>query len=235
MKYIQTIPTCETCDLQKFSVFKHLTKIELANLSIDKGCNFFKRGNVLYNEGNRINGFYCVNQGVVKLVKTGIEGREQIIRFAQKGDIIGYRSILSKELACTTAKVIDDAVVCFIPASKLFGLVQNNNSFAMELMKLACKELGEANKFILDIAQKTVRERLAEVLMLLRETFGLDEDHVLQILLTREELANIVGTATESVIRLLSEFKSDKIIALNGRKIQFLNENTLIRLSNFYE
>ena len=104
----------------------------------------------------------------------------------------------------------------------------------MELMQLTCKELGEANAYITDIAQKTVRERLAEILIHLKNDFGLDENNILQISLTREELANIVGTATESVIRLLSEFKQDQLIELNGRKIRIQDEAGLIRIGNLY-
>ena len=99
---------------------------------------------------------------------------------------------------------------------------------------MACHELGEANSFITDIAQKTVRERLAEVILFLVADFGLDEEHFLNITLTREELANIVGTATESVIRLLSEFKSDKLVELSGRKIKILNTPGLEKISNFF-
>ena len=102
-------------------------------------------------------------------------------------------------------------------------------------MQLTCRELGEANTYITDIAQKTVRERLAEILIHLKNDFGLDDNNILQISLTREELANIVGTATESVIRLLSEFKQDKFINLNGRKITILDESSLIRIGNLYD
>ena len=229
MRNIENIPACEDC-YKINSVFSNLAKDELNVLTYEKSCNFYKRGNIIYQERNRINGVYCISQGVIKLYKTGIDGREQIIRFAQKGDIIGYRSILSKELACTTAKVIDDAVLCFIPANLFFDLVKENSEFSMKIMKLSLKELGEANKFIVDIAQKTVRERLAEILILLKDTFLLDNDHYLQVSLTREELANLVGTATESVIRLLSEFKSDKYIELNGRRIKILNVDALKKL-----
>ncbi len=101
----------------------------------------------------------------------------------------------------------------------------------MEVLKLSLKELGEANKFIIDIAQKTVRERLAEILIILKETFDLDDQNYLKVSLTREELANLVGTATESVIRLLSEFKSDNYIELNGRKIKILKLDSLKKLA----
>lgn len=229
MRNLENIPACGDCF--KFNpLFGMLTDDEQTILTYEKECNFYKRGNTIYQERNRISGVYCVNQGIIKLVKTGIDGREQIIKFAQKGDIIGYRSILSQEQACTTAKVIEDAVLCFIPSSLFMRLVKENSEFSMHIMKLSLKELGEANKFIIDIAQKTVRERLAEVLILLMDTFSLDSDKYLKVSLTREELANIVGTATESVIRLLSEFKLDKYIEVNGRQIKILDIGALKRL-----
>ncbi len=121
-----------------------------------------------------------------------------------------------------------------MPGDIITSFIKGNPEFAMALMRLTCRELGESNKFLTDIAQKTVRERLAEVLLLLMDTFDLDEEHTLQISLTREELANMVGTATESVIRLLSEFKADNLIELNGRKIKLLNIPKLIKIGNVY-
>jgi CRP/FNR family transcriptional regulator, polysaccharide utilization system transcription regulator len=207
---------------------------ELDVLALDKNCDLHKRGSVIYNEGNRITGCYCVQNGIIKIYKTGIDGKEQIITFAKKGDIIGFRSVLSNELACTTAKVIEDANLCYIPGTTLVYLFKNNAEFSMDLMQLACKELGESNAYITDIAQKTVRERLAEVLIHLRDSFGLDNDNFLQISLTREELANIVGTATESVIRLLSEFKSDGMLELHGRRIKILDVRGLKKTANLF-
>lgn len=227
----ENFPSCESC-IKANSIFKNLTPEQVQEVNLVKGINHYKRGNIIYHEGNRISGFYCINQGIIKIFKTGIDGKEQIIRFAKPGDIIGYRSILSNELACTTAKVIEDAEVCFIPGDMLVNLVKVNGEFSIELMRLTCRELGDANAYITDIAQKTVRERLAEILIQLKNNFGLDDDQFLQITLTREELANIVGTATESVIRLLSEFKHDQFIELHGRKIRILNINALNKIAN---
>ncbi|MCK4746595.1 MAG: Crp/Fnr family transcriptional regulator, partial [Bacteroidales bacterium] len=147
-------------------------------------------------------------------------------------DIIGYRSVISNEPACTTTEVLEDCIVCQIPTDILLGLVKNNGNFAVELMKLTCKELGEANAYITDIAQKTVKERLAEILLHLQNEFGDDPEGILKISLTREELSNIVGTATESIIRLLSEFKNKQLIELNGRKIKILDSPGLKYIAN---
>lgn len=225
-------PSEEECELSGFQLFKKLTEQEFTQLNYDKTCSLYKKGSIIYREGSRLTGFYCVTKGIVKIFKTGIDGKEQIIRFAKKGEIIAYRSLLSEELACTTAKVIEEAVLCHIPYQTLQFLIQSNWQFSHHMLQIVCKELREANDYITDIAQKTVRERLAEVLLLLKDSFELDNSNTLQISLTREELANIVGTATESVIRLLSEFKQDKLIELQGRKIKLLNIKALTRVAN---
>ncbi len=225
-------PSEEECDLSGFQLFKKLKEQEFIHLNYDKTCSLYKKGSIIYREGSRLTGFYCVTRGILKIYKTGIDGKEQIIRFAKKGEIVAYRSLLSQELACTTAKVIEEAVLCHIPYQTLLFLIQNNWEFSHHMLQIVCKELREANDYITDIAQKTVRERLAEVLILLKESFDLDTTNTLQISLTREELANIVGTATESVIRLLSEFKQDKMIELQGRKIKLLDVNALTKVAN---
>lgn len=225
-------PIQEEADLSKFRFFQTLTIDEMERLNYEKTCSFYKKGSVIYREGNRLTGFYCITRGILKIYKTGIDGKEQIIRFVKKGDIIAYRSLLSQESACTTAKVIEDAVLCHIPYKTLLYMIDQNSKFSLAMLRIVCAELKDANDFITDIAQKTVRERLAEVLLLLKDNFDLDDTKTLQISLTREELANMVGTATESVIRLLSEFKHDQLIELHGRKIRIINLPGLIRVAN---
>ncbi|MCF6365415.1 MAG: Crp/Fnr family transcriptional regulator [Bacteroidales bacterium] len=227
------IPICETCFVSN-DIFRHLTKDELDVLSYIKNCNTYKKGEVIYSEQGRVTGIYCINSGIVKHYKTGNDGKEQIIRFSKKGEIFGFRAILSEDSACTSTKVIEDCSLCFIPAAHFLKLLKENSGFSMSVMKLSCIELGYANQYILDIAQKNVRERLAEILLLLNESFGINKEGELNIFLTREELAGIVGTATESVIRLLSEFKKDKLIELNKRKIKLLDIPKLKRLSEIY-
>ncbi len=231
---LEVVPTCQDCINNGATIFRHLSDEELRDLDQVKGCTIVKRGTVLYQEGNRINGFYCVGRGIVKIFKTGVEGKEMIIRFAQSGDIFGYRSIISGENACSSAMVIEEAVLCHIPADFLLKTVNTNQPFSREIMNLACRELGDANNFITDIAQKTVRERLAEIILYLHNEFGVDADEYLKISLTREEIANMIGTATESVIRLLSEFKADQLISLNGRKIKILDYSSLKRIGNVF-
>lgn len=225
---------CKGCSCSSSSVFKNLTAEENTFIDSQKICKEYKRGEVIYREGSRINGVFCLNSGILKIYKTGSDGKEQIVAFAKEGDLTGYRSVLSNEPACTTASVINDADICFIPSNVIFHLIKTNGEFALDLMQLTCKELNQANSYIKDIAQKTVRERLAEALLMLENNFGVNSEGFLNILLTREELANIVGTATESVIRLLSEFKSDNTIYMEGKKIRLVNKKYLEKLAKSF-
>jgi len=224
--------SCDSCTIRTHPLFRHLVEQELQEINLNKITETYKRGSIVYQEGNRMKGFCCVQSGIIKIFQTGFDGKEQIIRFAKPGDIIGYRSVVSNEPACTTTEVIEEAILCHIPTEILLNLVKTNGNFAVELMKLTCKELGEANSYITDIAQKTVKERLAEILIHLDDEFGEDSEGVLNISLTREELSNIVGTATESIIRLLSEFKSQAYIEINGRKIKILDKPGLKYIAN---
>jgi len=224
--------SCDSCTIRSHPLFRHLEEQELQEIMLNKITETYKRGSIVYQEGNRMKGFCCVQSGIIKIYQTGFDGKEQIIRFAKPGDIIGYRSVVSNEPACTSTEVIEEAVLCHIPTEILLNLVKTNGNFAVELMKLTCKELGEANSYITDIAQKTVKERLAEILIHLDAEFGVDSEGVLKISLTREELSNIVGTATESIIRLLSDFKSQDYIEINGRKIKILDKPGLKYIAN---
>ncbi len=222
---------CEDCFIKLKTGFRNLSPEQIDLLNYEKACNLYKRGDIIYHEGHRGNGVYCINRGIIKLYKTGIDGKEQIIRFAKPGDLIGFRSVLSEEVSCTTAKAIEDSVLCFIPSKLFIQLAKENPEFSMHLIRLSCKELGESNKYILDLAQKNLRERVAEVLLLLYDTFDIDIKNFIRVSLTREEVANIVGTATESVIRQLSEFKKEGVIDLKGRKIKLIKLKELKKIS----
>ena len=132
-------------------------------------------------------------------------------------------SVIRHEPACTSIETHSEAILCYIPDSVLLNLIRNNSGFAYDMMQIACKELGDSNRYIRDIAQKSVKERLAEILLLIADDFGIEQDGSLKLNITREDLSNFVGTATETVIRLLSDYKNDGLIEVKGRKIKLLN------------
>lgn len=229
-------PECQHCTARFKSVFCELQDEELEHLNNSKGCTSYKKGQVIFSESSRPLGLFCVNSGKVKLTMLGEEGKGQIIHLAKDGDIMGYRALLSGDTYSCSATAIEDANVCFVPKSVFFSMVEKNTSISMQLMKLLSSELKTAEKSITDLAQKPVRERLAEALLFLKETYGFEQDGAtINVTLSREEISNIVGTATESAIRLLSEFKSDKMIELTGKKIKILDLKKLLKTANVSE
>lgn len=226
---------CRYCNLIFKNIFKKLTAEQMEYLNSFKDCIHVGKGKLLYEQGQRITGIYCINSGILKIYKTGIEGKEQIIKFAKQGDVIGYRSVINNEAACTSVRALKDSTLCFIPTNDFFKLLKENAEFAIEMLHIACAELDESNSYLTDIAQKSVKERLAEILLKLKDEFGVDNENMISINLSRVELANIIGTATESVIRLLSDFKNEGLIEIQGRKIKLSNESALKKICNHYQ
>jgi len=213
------------------SILRHLDIEELTYMEESTEIRHYKKGEIIFLQGKRIAGCYVVLSGIVKQFKTGGEGKDYIIRLAKPYEILGYRSVLSEEPACHTSAVIEDSNVCYIPRDCLHHLVKTNGNFALDLLQIACRELEESHSLITDIAQKSVKERLAELLLTLKNKFGVNENGQINIVLSREELANVVGTATESVIRILSEFKADRLIDIHGKKITLLHEKALEKIA----
>jgi CRP-like cAMP-binding protein len=177
------------------------------------------------------NEFFNIYSGIIKIYQTGSEGKEQIIRFSNSKELIAFRSVINQELACTSAKAIVESLMLYIPSKLLIKLLKSNSEFAFQMIRIVCSELGESNGYITDIAQKSVKRRLAEILVKLTNSFGLDNEMILKLSISREELANIVGTATETVIRIMKEFKNEKIIESRGRKLLILNLDRLKEIS----
>ena len=124
--------------------------------------------------------------------------------------------------------------VCFIPKGDILDTIKANSQFSLNIMKVISHQLNEANTLISQMAQKPVKERLAETLLNLEEIFGIDNDGCIDVVLTREEIANTIGTATESAIRLLSNLKKDSVIDLINKKIKIADKNALKNMSEGY-
>lgn len=230
------LPSCEDCQARLDSVFCQLNEEQLSRISIEKHCSYYQRGQTVFAEGSTPSGLFCINSGKVKISQTGGDGKEQILRLAKNGDILGYRSLISGETYSATATAIEDSKICLIPKIDFFELLQNNSSITTSIMKLLASDLKVAENKITNLAQKPVIERLAEALIMLKEYYGSKGDEkTTDITITREEISNIVGTATETAIRLLSELKKDGIIKLDGKKLTILKSDALTKLANLYD
>jgi CRP-like cAMP-binding protein len=222
---------CEQCIVRQFSSLKALNKEELLKMAECKTSYAIKKGEPIFEEGEVINGIYCVKDGVSKLSKLSENGKDQIVKLVKPGELLGQRSMISDEPANLSAVALEDMEVCFIPKSEVMQFFTQNNQFSMNVMRAICDDLKDADDHMVNMAQKTVRQRLIETLIYLEETFGKNEDGSLHIQLSREELAGMIGTATESCIRLLSELNKSDYIELTGKKITLLDKNKLKRLT----
>ena len=222
---------CDQCVVRKLSALKELNKEEIIRISACKTGKIIKKGDVLFDEGEYINGIFCIKDGICKITKMSTNGRDQIIKLIKKGDLLGERSLISAEPANLRATALNDMEVCFIPKDEIVRDLKENNNFTMAMLKNLAVSLKQADDVIVDMAQKTVKQRLAETLVYLHNNFKTNENGSLDVLLSREDIASIIGTATESAIRLLSGFKKEKLIHLKGKEIYILQPKELQRIS----
>jgi len=227
---------CELCASRRFSLFADLPEQQVCTISDNKNLISHKKGQILYYEGTKPLGIFCINSGVVKIYKTASNGKEQIIHLSQKGDFLGYSALLGEENYTNSAMIVEDAKICFIPKEAFLATLFNNTPFFKRITKALSHELGVLEEKLTDATQKSIRERLAYILLQLGSTYGVEggENQKIDLVLSREEIAGMVGTATESVIRLLSEFKKDNLIELDGKRIILKDRRGLARLSDFY-
>ena len=222
---------CEQCIVRQFSSLKALTKEELLKMADCKTSYTIKKGEPIFQEGEITKGVFCIKEGVCKLSKLSANGKDQIVKLVKPGELLGQRSMIIDEPTNLSAIALEDMEVCFIPRTDVMGFFNNNNQFSMNMMKTICGDLKDADDHMVDMAQKTVKVRLAETLLYLEDTFGKNEDGSLHLQLTREELAGIIGTATESCIRLLSEFNKTGLIKITGKKI-FIEDRIKLKRMN---
>ena len=225
---------CEHCFIKNDNEFSTLIFEELEEFTRSKTTLNVKKGENIVTEGHMMNGVYCLRSGKCKLSKLNTNGKSQIVKFLRQGNILGQRSVLSEEPSGLTITALEDMQVCFIPKTKILDAIKENPTFSLQLMKNISHQLNEANTSISMMAQKSVKERLADIIIQLEQIFGTDSEGFIGVKLTREEIANTIGTATESAIRLLSTFKTSGLLEVKGRRIKIINMEALQHASEGY-
>lgn len=225
---------CATCGSRVLGVLCSLDKAGLEECSEHKTTNQYKKGQVIFYEGNQSYGLYCIFAGRVKLYKTGVDGRQQIVRIAGPGDLLGYRSLFAEEPYAATAEVLEDATICCVDRNAFFPLLSKNPQLSLNIIRKLARELRDAEDLATSIAHRSVRERMAELLLMLKETYGKPAKSGVRIdlQLSREEMADMIGVTQETAIRLLSEFKKDGLIDVKERDITVLDAKGLVETAN---
>lgn len=214
-----------------FASLPDLIKEEVLSQMIVKQ---FRKGQNIFTEGTYPAGIYFIRKGKVKKYKSLNGGREQIIYVCCEGELLGYAAFLSEEWYPDSAAALTDAIIGFLSKEKLLKLLDQYDELSKMLMKNLSHEFGVLVNVIATITQKTVRERVALTLLILQEKFkdNINEDNEVEIVLSRADFANIVGTAVATLVRLLRDFKDEDIIRTNGRKIVIHNKLKLVEIAD---
>ena len=225
---------CITCDSREKSIFCHLENEALVQIDQQKNTNTYKKGQDLFLEGNPPFGLYCVNSGKIKIYKVGEDGKETIIRIASSGELLGHRSLFTNKPYNASATVIEEAQVCFLSKTTINELIQKNPSLSFEIINRLSVQMGAAENRLVSLSQKNLRERFAELLLLLKESHGIPHPTgtKLDIRLTREEMASMIGSATENLIRLITEFKKDSLIEQEGKYLIITNSDKIEEIAH---
>jgi len=233
-----TVPTCQNCPSRKGLLIGCCPLEELEFIASNKTSQFYQKGQIIHQEGTMALGLHCVHQGKIKISKLGSDHKEQIVRLARHGDVLGFRALVMGSRYTNSAVALEDCVVCFVPRPDFLRLVQSNVQFANSLMQLLAGALTEAEERMTQLAYKPVRERLAGALLLLQRTFteeGAPAGTPFSISLSREDIASLVGTAKETVSRLLSDFRDEGIISTKGSQVTILDSARLLEIATLYD
>ena len=192
----------------------------------------YKKNEIIHCEGETPTNLMCLLNGKIKIYKDGVGGRSQIIRMIKPTEYFGYRPYFAKADYVTAACAFEPSLVCLIPMTAIMTLLSQNNELAMFFIRQLSIDLGIADERTVNLTQKHIRGRLAESLIFLKESYGLEEDgSTLSIYLSREDLANLSNMTTSNAIRTLSQFATERLITIDGRKIKIIDEEKLKKIS----
>lgn len=214
------------------SILSHLTEEEKEELLNHLSVLYFKRNEFVFREGDEPSGFLILVTGKVKIFKEGVGGREQIIRMAKSMGIIGYRALFANEPHIASAVTLEESMICIVQSEFILNTAIRNAEFSLYMIRKLANELGFANLRTVTLTQKHIRGRLAESLILLKDKYGFENDgETLKVFLSREDIANLSNMTTSNAIRTLSTFATEKVIAIDGRKIKILDTKKLEKIS----
>lgn len=192
----------------------------------------FKKNELIYLEEESARDLMILFKGKVKIFKSGVGGRSQIIRIIKPIQYFGYRAYFARESYVTAASAFEACTVCMIPMELIEQFLRSNGELALHFIQMLSVDLGIADQRVVNLTQKHVRGRLAESLLFLKETYGMEEDGAtINIYLAREDLANLSNMTTSNAIRTLSNFVNERIISIDGRKIKIIDEERLHKIS----
>ena len=220
------------CDLKSCFLCKLCLREWLPAIEANKKTLHFKKGELIFKEGDEVKGIYFVFNGTVKVHTKWGKEKELIIRFAKNGDIIGHRGLGDEIIYPVSGTALEAVTVCFIPLDFFMSSLKVNYDFMYQLMLFFAAELKQSERKMRNLAHMPVKGRIAQALILLKNKFGIIENGHINILLSRQDIASYAGTTYETVFRIMADLIEQDIITVDGKKITITNENALQLLTN---
>jgi CRP-like cAMP-binding protein len=205
---------------------------ELSKLSVTRKVHHFKKKELVYTEGDEPSGIVFIIKGKIKTYKSHNDGKEFITGICTDGDFIGYNDLIEGKNYREAAEALEDVEICIIPKQDFFALLYSNRDVAAKFIKILSNNLNDMEDRLMHLAFNSVRKRVADSLLSLYVRYQKPNQKVTSFSISREDLASMVGTATESVIRTLSDFKDEKLIEIKDKQIFVLNPERLAGLKN---
>lgn len=209
-----------------------LTEAQRLSLSKVATLHKFRKNELIYAAGAHPESLYCLVSGKVKICREGVGARTQIVRVIRSIEYFGYRPAFAGEDFLMSAIAFEPSMIVCFPIDIVMAMAKENPLLAWFFVERLATDLGQADERTVTLTQKHIRGRLADALLFLKEHYGLEEDgYTLSIYLSREDLANMSNMTTANAIRTLSAFASERIVAVDGRKIKLLDEARLSKIS----
>ncbi len=223
---------CDKCLDAPEAIFSLLRPEQIEFVRERHSCGYYKKNDTLFKEGDDPIGLLVLCEGKVKVFREGVGRREQIVRMVKPFGLMGFRALFAEEHHIATAVALEDTTVCIVDKEDLMKLIRENSDFALGLIRSLATDLGFSNRRTVALTQKHIRGRLAESIVFLKDTYGLEDDEsTIKIFLSREDIANLSNMTTSNAIRTLSTFASEGVISISGRKIKILDMKKLDRIS----
>ena len=218
---------CLSCGSFSKSVFSSIERNIVSQKAFSNVVEInFKKGQDVFNEGSAVKGVFCIRNGKVKVFRN-CEAKNITLSLAGNSDLIGFTGLLNGATYINSAKCLEDSEICFFPKSIFLDILLSSNELQLTLLKRSSYENYCISNFIKVLKCKNMRSRVANALFEVNKKFGLDENNCLNICLTRKEIAELSGTTTESVIRILNDLKKEKIVDFVNNRIKLLDINKL--------
>jgi len=230
MQYVN--PYIELCLEGSSSIFKGLNQKEKDAIAQHHTLSVIKKGEYVFKEGEKTRGLICLVSGKVKVFKVGVGGREQILKLVKEQGFIGYRTLFSENIWSVSAVAIEYSAICIFEKNSFLEILKKNSDLGLRFLKVIAEELWFSHNRTVALTQKHVRGRLAESLLVLRDTYGLDVDgKTIRVSISRDDIAHFSNMTTSNAIRTLSNLASEGIIELKGRKICIIDSTQLEQIS----